>query len=479
MGTMPLWNGKRDVLAMSDAGLGGLRRIRCSAENGAQALAGLRQLLSSQGQVISPKSHALTQRVFGQPLSVHQVVDRVCDDVLAYGLEKVLHYTEQFDGVRLCPQTVRVDPADLAKAHAQASPELLENLRKIRANVLEFQKLCLPVDPILERPDGSTLILRHTPIDRVGVHIPGGAAAYPSTLLMTVVPAQAAGVGEIVVVMPPTAGGANNPTMLAACHELAINEVYRVGGAQAIAGLAHGCLGKPVDMIVGPGNQFVALAKKRVYGTVKIDCLAGPSEVIVLADKTARPDWVAMEMLAQAEHSPGSAILVTWDESLWDDVCWELINQLKHIERGDLARACIEQFGAFVLARSADEAIDITNRFAPEHLQISSDDAAHLGARINNAGAIFLGHHTPVALGDYAAGPSHVLPTGGTGRHASGLAAIDFLKRTSIISYPQRALEKIAPLVVGLAQEEGLTAHARSVTLRLSPQSHQTKPSMP
>ncbi len=464
---------------MSDAELAGLRRIRCSAENGSQALAGLRQLLGAQGQVISPQSHALTQRVFGQPLSVHQVVDRVCDDVLAHGLEKVIHYTEQFDGVRLCPRTVRVDPADLAQAHAQAAPELLNIVRKIRANVLEFQKLCLPMDPTLNRADGSTLTLRHTPIHRVGVHIPGGAAAYPSTLLMTVVPAQAAGVGEIVVVMPPTAGGAYNPTMLAVCHELGITEVYRVGGAQAIAGLAHGCLGKPVDMIVGPGNQFVALAKKRVYGTVKIDCIAGPSEVIVLADKTARPDWVAMEMLAQAEHSPGSAILVTWDESLWENVAKELVNQLNQIERGDLARACIEQFGAFVLARSEDEAIEITNSFAPEHLQISSDDAARLGSRVANAGAIFLGHHTPVALGDYAAGPSHVLPTGGTGRHASGLAAIDFLKRTSIINYPKRALETIAPLVVGLAQEEGLMAHARSVSMRLRPQNIPTNPTSP
>lgn len=452
---------------MSEDALGGLRRIRCSAESGNQALAGLRQLLGAQGQVISPKSRALTERVFGQALTAHQVVERVCDDVQARGLPAILHYTEQFDGIRLNEETVRVDPADLAKAHAKADPKLLDIVRQIRANVLEFQKLCLPSDPILHRPDGSTLSLRHTPIERVGVHIPGGAAAYPSTLLMTVVPAQAAGVREIAVVMPPTPGGANNPTMLAVCHELGIREVYRVGGAQSIAGLAFGGLGKPVDMIVGPGNLFVALAKKRVYGTVKIDCIAGPSEVIVLADKTARPDWVAIEMLAQAEHSPGSAILVTWDEALWENTARELVAQLKVIERGDLARDCIEQYGAFILAQSEDEAIRITNSFAPEHLQISSDEAPRLCGKIQNAGAIFVGHHTPVALGDYAAGPSHVLPTGGTGRHASGLAATDFLKRSSIISYPEKALQAIAPLVVGLAHEEGLTAHAQSVTRRL------------
>jgi len=448
-----------------------MRIIRFASENGALALEELRNSLGATGQVISPRSRELTMRVFGEPLTAHQVVERVCSDVEARKLDAVLHYTAQFDGVRLTPETVRIDPEELAHAHDQISPKLLESIRGIRANVLEFQELLLPSDPILKRADGSVLTLRHTPIERVGVHIPGGAAAYPSTLLMTVVPAQAAGVQEIAVVMPPTPGGANNPTMLAVCHELGVKEVYRVGGAQAIAGLAVGALGKPVDMIVGPGNLFVALAKKRMYGTVKIDCIAGPSEVIVLADRSANPAWVAMEMLAQAEHSPGSAILVTWDADLIDSVNQKLEEFLGQIERGDLARDCLERFGALVLAQNENEALAIVNSFTPEHLQISSSDASRLAARVRNAGAIFLGHYTPVALGDYAAGPSHVLPTGGTGRHASGLAAPDFLKRSSLITYNRASLEKIAPLVLDLAQEEGLTAHAASVTCRLNPSS--------
>lgn len=447
-----------------------MRIIRCGTENGAQALDELRHSLGATGQVISPKSRELTIRVFGEPLTAHQVVDRVCEDVEKRNLEAVIHYTAQFDGVRLTPETVRINPDELARAHKQISPKLLQCIRSIRANVHEFQEMLLPKDPVLKRPDGSVLTLRHNPIERVGVHIPGGAAAYPSTLLMTVVPAQAAGVREIAVVMPPTTGGANNPTMLAVCHELGVNEVYRVGGAQAIAGLAVGALGKPVDMIVGPGNLFVALAKKKMYGTVKIDCIAGPSEVIVLADGSANPEWVAMEMLAQAEHSPGSAILVTWDKQLVEKVQEKLELLLGQIERGDLARDCLERYGALVLAQNEDEAVEITNRFAPEHLQISSNDGVRLAARIRNAGAIFVGHHTPVALGDYAAGPSHVLPTGGTGRHASGLAATDFLKRSSLVSYTPEALANIAPLVVELANEEGLTAHAASVTCRLSTQ---------
>jgi len=444
-----------------------MRIIKCGTDNGSQALWELRRTLGATGQVVSPRSRELTLRVFGEPLTAHQVVDRVCDDVEKNGLEAVLHYTRQFDGAELTQGTVQIDPEDLSHAHEQLEPSLLKAVRAIKANVLEFQEKLLPVDPVLKRPDGSVLTLRHTPIQRVGVHIPGGAAAYPSTLLMTVVPAMAAGVEEIAVVMPPTAGGANNPTMLGVCHELGIKEVYRVGGAQAIAGLAVGALGKPVDMIVGPGNLFVALAKKRMFGTVKIDCIAGPSEVIVLADETANPEWVAMEMLAQAEHAPGSAILVTWSPRLLESVKETLEAAWGKLERGDLARDCLERYGALVLARDEDEAVAITNDFAPEHLQISSRDPRRLGGRIRNAGALFLGHHTPVALGDYAAGPSHVLPTGGTGRHASGLAATDFLKRSSVIEYPQQALREIAPLVLELAREEGLTAHAASVTCRI------------
>jgi histidinol dehydrogenase len=304
---------------------------------------------------------------------------------------------------------------------------------------------------------------------RVGVLVPGGVAAYPSTLLMTIVPAQAAGVKELAVVMPPTAHGAGNPTLLAVCHELGVGEVYRVGGAQAVAALAYGVEGLPaVDMIVGPGNLFVALAKRHVFGDVAIDCIAGPSEVVVLADESAPANFLASDMLAQAEHSPGSSILVTWHEPLLDAVAAELDKQLARLSRGDLTRDSLERFGALVSARSVDEAVEVTNQLGPEHLEIVTADAKALCERIDNAGAIFLGPYSPVAVGDYAAGPSHVLPTGGTARFTSGLSACDFQRRSSVLSFTKEGLAEMAEDVQRLAEVEGLTAHAASVALRVN-----------
>ena len=308
--------------------------------------------------------------------------------------------------------------------------------------------------------------------------MPGGAAAYPSTLLMTVCPAQAAGVQEIAVVMPPTPNGAYNPDLLATCHELGVEEVYRVGGAQAVAALAYGVEGLPaVDMIVGPGNIFVTLAKRHVCGQVAIDCLAGPSEVVVLADDSASPSFVASDLIAQAEHDPGSSILITWHAPLLDEVQAALNRQLADLSRAEQARSSLEHFGALVLARSADEALSLTNRLGPEHLHIATREPEALLARVENAGAIFLGHYTPVALGDYAAGPSHVLPTGGTTRFASGLTANDFLRRSSVLHYTRAGMNKLAPDVCLLAAKEGLTAHAASVEVRLS--DVETKPPRP
>jgi histidinol dehydrogenase len=286
---------------------------------------------------------------------------------------------------------------------------------------------------------------------------------------MTAVPALAAGVKEVAIVAPPTAFGANNPDVLATCAELGISEVYRIGGAQAIAALAYGIEELPkVDKIVGPGNLFVTLAKKLVYGDVDIDSLAGPSEVVVIADETTRADFTAADMLAQAEHSPGAAVLVTWSEATLEAVQRELETQAARLSRSELTLSSLRDFGYLVLVRDAAEACRVTDLIAPEHLHITTDNAAELLASIKNAGAAFLGPYSPVALGDYAAGPSHVLPTSGTARWASGLSANSFLRSGSLIEYDQSALKSIAPHVQRLADKEGLTAHRASVDVRLN-----------
>jgi histidinol dehydrogenase len=445
-----------------------LRRIRLADAGAAGQLAALRDQLGAHGNVVSARGRELTRKVFGEPLPPVRVVERVCADVKARGLTAVLHYTEQFDGVRLAADTVRVGAEDLADAWARADTALLETVRRVRQNVLSFQVGLLHGDAVMSVAGSHELRLRYRALRRVGIMIPGGAAAYPSTLLMTIVPAQAAGVREIAVCMPPTPNGAGNRNLLAVCHELGVAEVYRVGGAQGVAALAYGVDGvRPVDMIVGPGNIFVALAKRHVFGQVAIDCVAGPSEVVVLADDSANPEFVAADLIAQAEHSPGASLLITWHEPLLDAVSAALARQLAQLSRGELARESLENFGALVLARDADEAVICTNELAPEHLHIIARDAAELAEQTLNAGAIFLGPYTPVALGDYVAGPSHVLPTGGTARFSSGLSANDFLKRSSVLYFTKAGLEKAADDVCLLADKEGLTAHAASVTVRL------------
>jgi histidinol dehydrogenase len=450
-----------------------LRRITCADANARRQFADLRAQLSSQGNVVSARGRALTEKVFGEALPPVRVVERVCNDVRTRGLEALLHYTEQFDRARLTPATIRVSTAELAEAHAVAEEPFLETIRRVRQNVLSFQLGLLHGDAVLSVSGLYELRLRYRPVRRAGVLVPGGAAAYPSTLLMTIVPAQAAGVKELAVVMPPTPNGAYNRDLLAVCYELGVREVYRVGGAQAVAALAYGVEGLPaVDMIVGPGNVFVALAKQFVSDQVAIDCVAGPSEIIVLADDTANPEYVAADLLAQAEHAPGSSILVTWHAPLLEQVADALQRQLEQLSRGHLARESLESFGALVLARDVKEALACVNQLAPEHLHIATRDPEALAERVDNAGAIFLGHFTPVALGDYAAGPSHVLPTGGTARFASGLSANDFLHRSSVLSFSRDGLVRMAGDVQLLAEKEGLTAHAASVAVRLAERSH-------
>jgi histidinol dehydrogenase len=443
-----------------------IQRIDARREDVTAALDALRAKLSPSGNVVSEAGRRKTLEVFGEALSPVQVVERICADVRKQGLAAVLDYSGKLDRAELTAETIRVSAAELAAAHAAADPRLLAAVRKVRANILEFQRAILHQDQEIRRP-GVMLAQRYVPLARVGVCVPGGAAAYPSTVLMAAVPAQAAGVQDVVVVSPPTAFGANNPVVLATCHEIGIREVYRIGGAQGIAALAYGIEGLPkVDKIVGPGNLFVALAKRHVYGEVDIDSIAGPSEVVVIADDTTRADFTAADLLAQAEHAPGASILITWSERLLEATAAELDKQVQQISRSELTLQSLRDFGCLILVRDADEACRLTDLIAPEHLHIATDNATELLKKIRNSGATFLGNYSPVALGDYAAGPSHVLPTGGTARWASGLSANHFLRSSSVIQYDETALKDIAADIEYLARVEGLTAHEQSVAKR-------------
>lgn len=449
-------------------------RIDCRRDDAAALLAELRAKLSPRGDVISPASRQKTIDVFGQALSPQQVVERICRDVQASGIDAVLDYSRRVDRSELTADSIRVPADELAAAHKQADPEFLACLGRIRENIFLFQRAIRPDGVItIRRKNGATLQHRYTPLERVGLCIPGGAAAYPSTVLMTAVPAQAAGVRELAVVAPPTPFGSYNADLLATCHELGITEVYRVGGAQAVAALAYGAGPiRRVDKIVGPGNLFVALAKKYVYGEVDIDSIAGPSEVVVLAGPTARADFAAADLIAQAEHSPGASLLITWSERLADEVDAELARQLALVDRGDLAADCLRQFGAIVLATDANEAVRLANEIAPEHLHLACDEAASFLSKLNNAGAVFVGPYSPVAVGDYVAGPSHVLPTSGTARWASGLSSLAFLRSSSVIEYTKAGLQNVADDLRRLAHVEGLSAHAASVDVRLDAKDH-------
>jgi histidinol dehydrogenase len=443
-----------------------IQRIDTRTGDVQAALAALRQKLSPAGNIVSEAGRRRTIEVFGEPLSPQQVVERICGDVKSRGLAAVLEYSQKLDKAELTPQTVRVSAAELAAAHAAADPSLLATVRRIRDNIVEFQRAILHHDVEVKRP-GVVLRQRYRPLARVGVCVPGGAAAYPSTVLMTAVPAQAAGVEEIAVTSPPTKFGANNPVVLATCHELGIREVYRVGGAQGVAALAYGVEGiAKVDKIVGPGNLFVALAKRHVFGEVDIDSIAGPSEVVVIADGSTRPDFAAADMLAQAEHAPGASILVTWNAATLEATARELERQVASLSRCEETIQSLRDFGCLILVRDEEEACRITDLIAPEHLHIAIDNPDRLHTNIRNAGAVFLGNYSPVAIGDYAAGPSHVLPTGGTSRWASGLSANHFLRSSSVIQYSEAALDSIAADVRLMAEVEGLTAHRASIAIR-------------
>ena len=399
--------------------------------------------------------------------SVAEVVRGIIDEVSRGGDAAAARLTSELDRARITPATLRVEPEVLERAHREADPAFLALIRRAAANVREYQEHILWRSPEPLERDGRRLGVRYTPLGRVAVYVPGGRALYPSTVIMTVVPARVAGVREIAMFSPPT-GGEIAPLALALAWELGVREVYRLGGAVGLAAAALGTESiSPVDKIVGPGNAFVAEAKRQLFGRVGIDSIAGPSEVLIVADDSADPRWVAADLLAQAEHDPGSAILATPSLALAEQVVAQVEEQLGQLERSPAARRSLELYGAAIVTPDLAAACTLANELATEHLQIitrSDDDCL---ARIESAGAIFVGAHTPVPLGDYYAGPSHVLPTGGTARFSAPLSCNDFLKVSSLIRYTARDLEADAADVAGFARREGLTAHARAVEIRV------------
>ncbi|MDR3182586.1 MAG: histidinol dehydrogenase, partial [Planctomycetaceae bacterium] len=427
-------------------------RINTQTGNASEQIRQLRIKLSPNGNIVSEAGSKRTIEIFGEPLTPQQVAEKICNDIKTNGLPAVLEYSAKIDGAKLTAETLRVPAEDLQQAHKKADTSFLAAVKNIRQNIAEFQSAILHKDVRLERP-GGYLAERYRPLKRIGICVPGGAAAYPSTVLMTAVPAQVAGVPEIVVTAPPTPFGAYNTDMLAVCYELGITEVYRLGGAQGVAALAYLY---NADKIVGPGNLFVALAKRCVFGDTGIDSIAGPSEAVVIVDKTANPLYTAYDMLAQAEHSPGASILIGWDAGILDKTVEAIKEQAAKIERGGLAMQSLETFGAVIEVTDAAEACQLTNEIAPEHLHIVTENAEMLAERIFCAGAIFLGNYTPVAVGDYAAGPSHVLPTSGTARFTSGLTCNDFLRANSILSFDKSGLQNLSADIAVLAAKEGL-----------------------
>ena len=445
-----------------------IQRIDTRKDDAAQNIRELREKLSPKGDIVSESDRQRTIDIFGEPLTPRQVVEKICSEVETNGLSSLLEYTEKINKVVLTADTLRVPLGDLQSAAKHADQELLKSVRRIRQNIQEFQRAILHKPVRIERP-GGYLEQRYRPLRRIGICVPGGAAAYPSTVLMTAVPAQVAGVQEIALMAPPTPFGAYNTDMLAVCHELGITEVYRMGGAQGVAAFAYGVEGIPqVDKIVGPGSTYVALAKQRVFGTVGIDSIAGPSEVVVIVDESTNPIYTAYDMLAQAEHSPGVSILIGWNEAVLESAVRAMEEQIVKVERSELAEKSLDEYGAVILVRDADEACRLTNDIAPEHLHIATAHAEELADKISCAGAMFLGNDTPVAVGDYAAGPSHVLPTSGTARFTSGLTCNDFLRANSILYFDRSGLATLAPDIEIIATKEGLTAHRESAMIRLN-----------
>lgn len=396
--------------------------------------------------------------------SVKEILDKVKEEKDA----AVFAYTAKFDGAELTADTIEVTDAEIEEAYAQVDDTLLTVIRKAKDNIESYHAKQRQNSWFDSKPDGTILGQKITPLHRVGVYVPGGKAVYPSSVLMNVMPAKVAGVDEIIMVTPPGKNGKVSPNTLVAAKEAGVDKIYKVGGAQAIAALAYGTESIPkVDKIVGPGNIYVALAKKAVYGHVSIDSIAGPSEILVVADETANPRYVAADLLSQAEHDElASAILVTTSEKLAHEVSDQVDGFLKELSRAEIISKSLDNYGYILLADMMEDVIDVANEIASEHLEIQTKNPFEVMTKIRNAGAIFIGEYASEPLGDYFAGPNHILPTNGTAKFFSPLSVDDFIKKSSIISYSREALQKVHKDIESFAKAEQLTAHANSIHVR-------------
>lgn len=395
-------------------------------------------------------------------------VRAIISEVLRQGQAAVFAYTRELDGVSLTEETFCVNQEEIEASYKFIEASLLAAIRRAKGNIVEYHRRQLTNSWMMTDEAGNVLGQLCRPLRRVGIYIPGGTAAYPSSVLMAALPAKVAGVREIVLATPPRADGSIHPLVLVAAREAGVTEIYKMGGAQAVAALAYGTeLVKPVDKIVGPGNLYVTLAKKEVYGQVDIDMLAGPSEIVVVADASARADWVAADLLSQAEHDPlAGAVLITPGRDLAQKVIVEVEKQLAGLPRRTIAAQALENYGAAIVVEDMAQALEAANNLAPEHLELYVADPWRWLGLVTNAGAVFLGPFSPEPVGDYLAGPSHVLPTGSTARFYSPLSVDTFLKKSSLIAYSAEGLLKVAREVEVIAQAEGLEAHARAVALR-------------
>jgi histidinol dehydrogenase len=400
---------------------------------------------------------------------VDALVAGIIDDVRGRGDTALCEYTAKFDRLELTPETLRIGADEIQREASRADPEAVAALSLARDRISAYHRRQLPRDERYTDGAGIELGHRWTPVSAVGLYVPGGTAAYPSSVLMNAVPAQVAGVARIAMVVPAP-DGVLNPLVLAAARLAGITEIYRIGGAQAVAALAYGTETiAPVSKIVGPGNAYVAAAKRRVFGQVGIDMIAGPSEVLILADGGNDPDWIAADLLAQAEHDTSAqSILITDSRKLAEAVPGAVESQLATLPRADIARKSWDDNGAIILVPDLDGAAALADRIAPEHLEIATDEPDALADKISHAGALFLGRYTPEAVGDYVAGPNHVLPTARSARYASGLNVLDFMKRTTILKCDAQGLGAIGPAAVTLGRAEGLDAHADSIAIRLN-----------
>ena len=400
---------------------------------------------------------------------VDEVVAEIIAQVRARGDAALIEYTKRFDRLDLSPGTLRIGADEIEAAGAQADPEAVAALRFAARRIEDYHRHQVPRDYSYSDAQGITLGARWTAIAAAGLYVPGGTAAYPSSVLMNAIPAGLAGVERMVMAVPASQGRLN-PLVLAAAQIAGVSEIYRIGGAQAIAALAYGTQSiEPVDLIVGPGNDYVAAAKRMVFGTVGIDSIAGPSEILVVADARNDPAWIAADLLSQAEHDASSAaVLITDDEAFADAVTAEIEEQLPALPRAEIAAASWRENGAVITVAALDEAVPLIDRLAPEHLELAMEDPGRLADAVRNAGAIFLGRFAPEAIGDYVAGPNHVLPTERSARFSSGLGVLDFMKRTSLVGCDEAGLAAIGPAALTLARAEGLDAHANSLSLRLA-----------